>query len=59
MSAIDGLPVSKNNAGFEVQLDGVERPESIKQAEIELDAPVRAEQTDDSKLGSFLKKLPR
>ncbi len=59
VSAIEGLPVSIENAGFEVQLDGVARPDSIKQVEIELDEPARAPQNEDSRLGSFLKKLPR
>ena len=59
MSSIDGLPATKNNAGFDVLLDGVDRPESIKQVDIELDEPARAAQSEDPKLGSFLKKLPR
>ena len=59
MSAIGGLPIGDNNADFEVQLDGVERPGSIKKVDIELDEPVRAAQPEDSKLGSFLKKMPR
>lgn len=59
VSALADLPVSQNNAGFEVQLDGVEAPKSIKQVEIELDTPARAAETENSKLGSFLKKLPR
>lgn len=59
MSAIGGLPTGNKNADFEVQLDGVERPESIKKVEIELDEPIRAAQSEDSKLGSFLKKMPR
>ena len=59
MSAIGGLPTANKNSEFEVQLDGVERPDSIKRVEIELDEPVKAAQTQDSKLGSFLKKLPR
>jgi len=59
MSAIGGLPVADKNSEFEVQLDGLDRPESIKRVEIELDEPVKAAQSQDSKLGSFLKKLPR
>lgn len=59
MSAIGGLPIANKNSEFEVQLDGVDRPESIKRVEIELDEPVKAAQSQDSKLGSFLKKLPR
>lgn len=59
MSAIGGLPALNKNSEFEVQLDGVERPESIKQVDIELDEPVKAPQSQDSRLGSFLKKLPR
>jgi len=59
MSAIGGLPSGENDAEFEVQLNGVDRPDSIKQVEIELDEPVKTATPQDSKLGSFLKKLPR
>ena len=59
MSAIDGLPSADKNTEFEVQLNGVERPDSIKRVEIELEEPAPVAQAEDSKLGSFLKKLPR
>ena len=59
MSAIGGLPTVNKNSEFEVQLDGVKQSEPAKGVEIELDNPVKAPQAQDSKLGSFLKKLPR
>lgn len=59
MSAIHGLPTADKNADFEVQLDGLKKPESIKQVEIDLDEPAAAASPEDSRLGSFLKKMPR
>ena len=59
VNALDSLPTANKNSEFEVQLDGVARPESIKKVEIELDEPVAAESPEDSRLGSFLKKMPR
>ena len=58
MSAIDGLPTGQN-AVFDVQLDGNQLPEAVNNVEIELDEPLKTANRDDSKLGSFLKKLPR
>lgn len=59
MSAIGGLPTENKNSEFEVQLEGVNRSESVKRVEIELDEPIKSTEPQDSKLGSFLKKLPR
>lgn len=58
ISAIDGLPTGQN-ALFDVQLDGNPLPETVSDVEIELDKPLKSANGDDSKLGSFLKKLPR
>jgi predicted component of type VI protein secretion system len=59
VNALDSLPTANKTSDFSVQLDGVERPESIKKVEIELDEPVVKEASEDSRLGSFLKKMPR
>ncbi|QEG20598.1 FHA domain-containing protein [Mariniblastus fucicola] len=59
MSAIGGLPTGNKNSDFDMHLDGVDRPDPVKRVEIELDAPAKSTQPEDSKLGSFLKKLPR
>ena len=58
LSAIDGLPMAAN-ASFDGQIDGVDQPEPVKNVEIELGEPSQRAHEDDSKLGSFLKKLPR
>ncbi len=59
MSAIDGLPSVGKNADFEVQLDGLKQAEVVEQVEIDLDEPAAAASANDSRLGSFLKKMPR
>ena len=59
VNALDGLPSANKSAEFEVQLNGVESLESIKQVEIDLDEPAAAASPKDSRLGSFLKKMPR
>jgi len=59
MNALDGLPTADKNSEFEVQLNGLERPESVKNIEIDLDEPAAAASPEDSRLGSFLKKMPR
>lgn len=59
INALDGLPSANKSSEFEIQLNGLESLESIKQVEIDLDEPAAAASPKDSRLGSFLKKMPR
>jgi len=59
VGSIEGLPDANKKAEFNVQLDGLEKPESVSQIELNLDETVPAPAAGDSKLGSFLKKMPR
>lgn len=58
-NALQGLPSTDKKAKFDVQLDGLEKPESISQIDLNLDETQPAPVAGDAKLGSFLKKMPR
>lgn len=61
MSAIGGLPVGHEESfAGDVSLEGVDEKEKVKEIDIRVDEAVaQKDSAGDSKLGSFLKKMPR
>ena len=59
--AIEGLPAGNQQKGvdFAVNLEGTAKPETVEEVSIDLDETIPAPVAGDSRLGSFLKKMPR